>query len=130
MAFGTERDGLIIADSLHTITNYNRHNAPWMQDNCVYSIHEDDEHNLLLGTWMGLSILYPHGEGMYLTNEHIAPIINDARITHITPGKDCYWLSTRNKGIIRLTGNIHRTASLQATLYDKPLDSFVHMRML
>lgn len=123
MAFGTERDGLIIADSLHTITSYNRHNAPWMQDNCVYSIHEDDEHNLLLGTWMGLSILYPHGEGMYLTNEHIAPIINDARITHITPGKDCYWLSTRNKGIIRLTGNIQRTASLQATLYDKPLDT-------
>ena len=123
MAFGTERDGLIIADSLHTLANYNRHNAPWMQDNCVYSIHEDDEGNLLLGTWMGLSILYPHGDGMYLTNEHIAPVINDARITHITPGEGCYWLSTRNKGIIRLIGDIHRPTTLQAILYDKPLNT-------
>lgn len=124
MAFGTERDGIIIADSSQMLMNYSRQNAAWMQDNCVYSIYEDKEQNLLLGTWMGLSILYNNGKGLYLTNDHIAHIINDARIAHIIPGEDGhYWLSTRNKGIIRLSGDIHHPASLQAILYDKPLDT-------
>lgn len=124
MAFGTERDGLIITDSYNKKVSYNKQNSPWLQDNCIYSIYEDGERNLLLGTWMGLSILYHNGKGLHLTNERISELLDDARIAHITPaGTDCYWLSTRNKGIIRLCGDLHNPASLQATLYDKPIET-------
>lgn len=122
--FGTEYDGLILTTHERYTTTLNKENTTWLLDNCVYTIYQDRDNNLLLGTWKGVSVMYSNHKGQYLTNPHIQETINDAQVRHIT--QDChgrYWLSSKNKGLLCLHGNIHHPASLQISTYDRASDS-------
>ena len=122
--FGTEYDGLILATEEQDVVTFNKDNTAWLRDNCIYAIHEDCEGNLMLGTWKGVSVMYNNYKGQYLTNPNIQEIINDAHIRHIIQDrKGNYWLSSKNKGLLCLYGNVHNPASLQVKVYDRTIDS-------
>jgi ligand-binding sensor domain-containing protein len=78
----------------------------------------------MLGTWKGVSVMYNNYKGQYLTNPDIHGIINDAHIRHIIQDrKGNYWLSSKNKGLLCLYGNVHNPASLQIKVYNRTIDS-------
>ncbi len=127
MLVGTTRNGFVdIAANRKSAKHYDQANTPWLPDNCVYSFYEDQEGNLLIGTWAGLCVRYTNGKGTYL--EAKTEGLEGAQIQHIMQSKDgLLWLSTKNKGIMCLSGNIHSPRSLSLKRYQTPLDTELQM---
>ena len=121
MLVGTTRNGFIeIAADRKSARHYDQTNTAWLPDNCVYSFYEDREGNLLIGTWAGLCVRYTNGKGTHLEVEGL----QGAQIQHIMQSRDgLLWLSTKNRGIVCLSGNIHSPKSLQLKSYQTPLDT-------
>ena len=128
MLAGTTQTGfIVIAADRKSARHYNCNNTPWLPDNCVYSFCEDREGNLLVGTWKGMCVRYTNGKGLYLSGKGLAELGN-AQIRHIIQSTDgCFWLATKNKGIICLSGDIHSPGSLSLKQYLNPLDTELRM---
>lgn len=119
----TERGGVLIVKNGSISNSYDSKNTSWLKDNCVYTIFVSPDGNLLFGTWKGLSILYPNGKGTYLETPHLKEL-TQMRVRNITRSKDgVYWLATSNGGIIRMTGNLWKPASLRIQIYNKLRDA-------
>lgn len=122
---GTDRAGLYVfnpnTDTEATV--YNRDNCEWLKDNCIYSIVQDKEDNLIIGGWHGISVLYANGKGLCLDTIVVSQgeekkSIGDYRIKRITQANDgSLWLTLRHGGMIRIIGNIHLPERMKATIF-------------
>lgn len=124
LLIGTTTGGMIriSKDKQHATVN-NKSNTPWLPDNCIYTFTEDSSGNLLIGTWQGLCILYSNGKGLTFRSEALKEL-EPAQVRHIMLGHDgTIWLSTKNKGIIRVRGDVHDPSSLRMHIYSSPLDT-------
>lgn len=120
---GTLRDGLIILHKGKIISQYNRNNTPWLADNCIYCINSDTQGYLLIGTWKGLSILWPDGRGVHLEGKGIRQL-ETAQISSIVCDSDhSMWIGTQEQGIIHLMGDVNQPASLSMKQYTTLLDT-------
>ncbi|MCD8302454.1 MAG: response regulator [Prevotellaceae bacterium] len=118
MLLGTTKDGIIALsrDRLYR-TEVNQGNCPWLPDNCVFCFLELEGGDLLAGTWKGLCVWHTDGSGEYLDTDSLA-ILRDAQVRHITlDHEERLWLSTKNKGIICLTGTPDKPKTLRAKGY-------------
>lgn len=119
----TTRGGMIVTPSDHTLSPYilNRDNSPWLLNNCIYSVVEDKEGNLLIGTWTGLSVRYTNGKGCHIDTDSL---LSSLHITYIMIAKDeSIWMTTSDGGILRAKGNVHNPKSIKVTAYSQPLNS-------
>ncbi len=121
---GTTRDGFMEINRDRTLLKHmNMQNTPWLPDNCIYSFLEDDMGNLLIGTWQGLCVRYADNK------EQPSPLqslkeTGTAQIRHIMQSRDGHiWLSTKDKGIMCLKGDIRSPQSLEVYSYRTPLNT-------
>ena len=114
---GTEHDGLFLIHNGVVIRNMNMTNCKYLTDNCIYSLAQDKNGNLLIGTYLGLSILYASGQGVHLRTKNTEQLA-DAHISSISiaPNGDI-WLGTHGNGIFRLRGNINKPNTLMLQHY-------------
>ncbi|MCM1311464.1 MAG: response regulator [Bacteroides sp.] len=124
LLIGTTSNGMIkiSKDKQHAVVS-DKSNTPWLPDNCIYAFTEDNNGNLLIGTWKGLCIMYRNGKGLTFRSESLTDL-ESAQVRHIMLSTDgTIWLSTKNKGIIQLKGNVHNPQSLRMRIYSHPLDT-------
>lgn len=121
---GTTSNGIMkISKNKRELAINNTSNTSWLPDNCIYSFLEDKEKNVLVGTWSGLCVMYRRGGGKQLSSEALREL-ETAQVRHIIQCKNgTIWLSTKNKGIIRLKGNVNNPKSLRMHIYNNPLDT-------
>lgn len=117
VAVCTEREGLMIYKDGEIIGAINTTNAPWLTDNCVYTMVVDDDNNWLVGSYKGLSIRYVNGKGVHLDGEKFG-VLPTSQIYTIVKSGNSVWLGTRNNGILHLQGDIHNLKSLKVKQYD------------
>ncbi len=85
----------------------------------VLSLAEDAHRRLLIGTTKGLTVVYADGRAAYLNNKHLQ-LLTQSRVQHILPARDgSLWLSTIDKGLLHLTGDLQRPATLRVKQYNK-----------
>lgn len=118
---GTLRDGIIVLHKGKIISQYNQSNTPWLADNCIYCINRDSQGRLLIGTWKGLSMLRPDGRGTHLEGKNIRPLETAQVSSIVCDGNQSMWVGTNEQGIIHLTGDMNRPASLRMKQYTKLL---------
>ena len=119
----TTRGGMMIIPSDSSLSPYtlNRDNSPWLYNNCIYSAVEDKKGNLFIGTWTGLSIRYPNGEGCHIETDSL---IASSHITYLMIAKDeSVWMTTSDGGILRAKGNAQDPKSIKVTAYIQPINS-------
>lgn len=68
---GTQRNGLVTVDHQRIVRQQDRTDTPWLPDNCIFSLAQDAEGNLLVGTWRGLSVQYADGRGLHLEGKNL-----------------------------------------------------------
>lgn len=117
VAVCTEREGLMIYKDGEIIGAINTTNAPWLTDNCVYTMVVDDDNNWLVGSYKGLSIRYVNGKGVHLDGEKFG-VLPTSQIYTIVKSGNSVWLGTRNNGILHLQGDIHNLKSLKVKQYE------------
>src|SRR5574344_352546 len=116
---GTTKNGFYRVSPNGDTKQYIMSNTPWLPDNCIYSFLADDKGRVLIGTWYGLCVMHRDGSG------HTANIIgnndiSNLRIRYIMQSEDGdYWLSTKENGIIRLSGNINIPQKMKIHFYNK-----------
>lgn len=120
---GTRRDGIIVLHKGKIIRQYNQSNTPWLTDNCIYCINQDSQGRLLIGTWKGISILWPDGRGVHLEGKNIRPLETAQISSIVCDGNQSMWIGTKEQGIIHLTGNVNQPSSLRMKQYTKLLDT-------
>ena len=118
---GTLRDGIIVLNEGKIVSQHNQSNTPWLADNCIYCINRDPQGRLLVGTWKGLSMLWPDGRGIHLEGKNIRPLETAQVSSIVCDGNQSMWLGTNEQGIIHLTGDMNRPASLRMKQYTKLL---------
>lgn len=120
---GTQRNGLVTVDHQRIVRQQDRTDTPWLPDNCIFSLAQDAEGNLLVGTWRGLSVQYADGRGLHLEGKNLKAL-EMAQVADIALSpKGVIWLATQESGIIRLTGNLHRPETMKMTSYTTLLDT-------
>lgn len=120
---GTQRHGLYCLADGAIVSHADSEHSPWLADNCIYSIISDPQGNLLIGTWKGLSVRYADGRGIHIEGPSLRPL-EQAQVTTLSISHpDTLWLGTNGMGIMRLTGNLCRPASLRLTSYQTLADT-------
>lgn len=114
---GTIRDGIFMLHEGKIVSQHNRSNTPWLADNCIYCISRDIQGRFFIGTWKGLSVLQPDGRGIHLEGKNIRPLETAQVSSIVCKSSHSIWLGTREQGIIHLTGDINRPASLRLKQY-------------
>lgn len=127
MIVGTSRNGLIMIKKGEIIEQQNKNNTPWLLDNCVYDLKKDAEGNLLIGTWCGLSVRYTNGKGIHLSGDNIKELESAIVYTIDYQEDGTIWMGTREKGIIRLQGDLHNPSSLRCQVYNSLYGSRLQM---
>lgn len=84
----------------------------------IYSLCEDADGNLLIGSAAGLSVLTEKGEGLSLN--HISSTeLEKGTIRSIIRGRNgSFWLGSSEHGVIRLEGNPASPSQLRLSLYN------------
>lgn len=80
--------------------------TPWIGDPCVFSLHEDMDHNLWVGKRIGLSVRMASGAAMSLDSLKIGDkYLSNYSINDITSFQSHeLWVGTLNGGVVRITG--------------------------
>lgn len=114
--FGTQGNGIIVYDrTTDELQTWNMDNTEWLPDNCVYSLTKDKEGNIYVGGWLGLSVVYANGKGTIIPMPDSLANVRVVRITHAKDG--AIWLTTRNRGFLKLMGDIHNPRSMTVRHY-------------
>lgn len=113
----TEREGALIYKGGTLVSQINMDNAPWLADNCVYSMLVEQDGTWLLGTYRGLCARFANGSGIHFEGDKLRTLSN-SRIQSIAKGKNCIWLGTHDNGILQLVGNLRKPSSLSLKQYD------------
>ncbi len=118
MLVGTEHHGLSVVADGQVTGQLNRDNAPYLADNCVYSLAQDRQGNWLIGTYRGLSVRYANGKGVHVEGKHLGVLAN-AQVRDVACGVDGrVWLATRNDGVLCLKGDIRRPSAMTLRQYN------------
>ncbi len=115
---GTGWKGLLeISADGKRLTKRTKENTPWLADDFIYALREMPDGHVLVGTWKGVSLWMGGDKGMRLTNDSLK-VLTEAKVRHFMRDKDGdIWMATRQKGIIRLTGDVHKPKTLRAKTY-------------
>lgn len=116
---GTERKGILVAKKGKIVREYNTQNAPWLKDNCVYSFLYTPEGHLLVGTWRGVSIMYDKGQCRYLSTPKLKSLETMKVCSMARDNNGNYWLATAANGIVKLSGNLSKPATITMKCYNK-----------
>lgn len=90
---------------------FNSQNCKFVRDNFVKALHRSRSGIMFVGERHHLSWLTPQGKAFGLDD--------DLDVVNISEDlKGCIWVTTENKGILRLSGNFNRPASLRKEFYN------------
>ena len=117
LAVLTEREGVLLYRDGTIVGNIDNGNSPWLVDNCVYSMLVANDGTWLMGTYRGLCVRYPNGDGTHLEGNKL-DLLSSSRILSIAQGKGCLWLGTYDNGVLQLKGNLKHASSLRMKQYD------------
>lgn len=98
---------------------------PYVKDN-VMTLYEDPRSNTLwIGQRKGVSILLANGEGRYLDiKTDSADITGYFMVNNITSDHNGnIWVASANRGIVRITGNLHDPKSIHAKRVTAPFSN-------
>ena len=106
----TYGDGIFVYDKSakegERVRNYTSQNANWLSTSVVYSLKEDNNGNVWIGTRNGLSMLTRSGKGLCFDSLQI----NGKRMSSLTimaiekGNRDEMWLASSSNGVIRIKG--------------------------
>ncbi len=113
----TEREGVLLYRDGSIVSRINKDNSPWLTDNCVYSMLVDHNGTWLMGTYRGVCVRYPNGDGIHLDENKLGQLAN-TRILSMAKSKGCLWLGTHDQGILQLKGNLRHVSSQNLRQYD------------
>jgi len=93
---------------------------PFMKDHHVKTIFQDRNNVMWLGCGSNITIVYPNEKGLVLNVKDKDRNLSNIDVTHITDdSKGNVWISTRNDGIIKVTGSIFKPEKLKFHIYSK-----------
>ncbi|MDH6314110.1 ligand-binding sensor domain-containing protein/signal transduction histidine kinase/DNA-binding response OmpR family regulator [Parabacteroides sp. PFB2-10] len=98
---------------------YNRTTAPWMSNQCVFTIQEDSRQLTWLGFRNGLMVVTPQDEGISLNDAKIrSTSFYSFSFVDITEDEDGgIWAATSNGGIVRIIGDPREKEDLHIQEY-------------
>lgn len=88
--------------------------APWLTNQCVFSIYEDSRQHTWLGTRNGICVLLKSGKGVRFDSYKIkdTPINAYSYLSIVQDESGNIWTGTNNGGIIKITGSPDRPEDL------------------
>lgn len=121
--FGTYDWGFYLYDEKapvgKRVKQYDRTTAPWMWNQCVFTIYEDSRQLTWLGFRNGLMVFTPEEEGISLNELTIGstPFSSFSFVDVIEQEEGIIWAATANGGIVRIVGDPREKESLQIQEY-------------
>src|SRR5574344_917565 len=118
MFIGTRHKGIFVYRKNGKAFNFTHKNTKWLPNDCVYSIRENSKGQMIIGTYSGLCCFLPDNSGLVV--KKVGKIdVDKSYIFDVNAIDDNeYLLSTNNKGIIRIKGDIMKPESMKAELYN------------
>ncbi|MBR3513325.1 MAG: helix-turn-helix domain-containing protein [Bacteroidaceae bacterium] len=114
---GTLRDGLLLLHQGRVVRQYRQESAPWLHDNCIYTLLSTPSGTIIAGTWRGVSIIGPDGRGAHLDGPALGALATAKVCTAIQDAPNSLWLGSTESGIFHLTGSVSRPSSLRVQQY-------------
>ena len=116
--FAVNNYGIIVRHADGHTSLVNQKVAPYIEDDYVNTFYESSDKTVWIGQRSGMSILKPDGQGMPLTMKQGTKDFSICDILHITSDRQGHiWVSTDNEGIICISGNPARPATLRYRQY-------------
>lgn len=115
LLIATEQAGLFCWKDNRVIWHVDE-TSSWLHNRCVYSLLADEDGYTLVGSWTGLSVIAPNGEGRYLPRVGTMDISTTHILSIRQTGRQDYWLGLIG-GILHLQGDFALPGKMDATLY-------------
>ena len=95
-------------------------NVPWIEDDYVNCLFEDDGGNLWIGQRTRLSVVMPDGKGVRLKLSNGQDDFSRCDVRSVTQDSEgCYWVATDNMGVISICGNPRNPGGLKCRRYSR-----------
>lgn len=111
---------------------FNYDSAPWLPNQCIYSICEDRERNTWFGTRNGICVLMANGEGVRFDSLKLDGTSVNAYAYQaiVQDSQGQIWTGTNNGGVIRITGNLSQPAGMSFERYSLDEDKLNSISVL
>lgn len=123
--FGSSSYGIIVRQPDGQTRLMNAANTPFIHDNYICTLYEDQKHRVWIGQRSGVSVILPDGRGYFLHLTNQGRELRDIDVRGITKTRDGkIWLATDNEGIIVLDGRQLSAAHIPCRQYSPGNNNF------